>query len=101
MKKTYLYYGTEENFYEIEKHESTNITEDTKTFLQDVVDENEAEAIAEEMKCELNVDGFATYEDEDEHGYQIFFGFAEQGHCQVLRNILNEKRRECMEMAGF
>lgn len=101
MKKTYLYYGTEENFYEIEKHESTNITEDTKTFLKDVVDKNEAEAIAEEMKCELNVDGFATYEGEDEHGYQIFLGFAEQGHCQVLRNILNEKRRECMEMAGF
>lgn len=102
MKKTYLYYGTEENFYEVEKHETNNVAADIKTFLKDAVEtDEEKENLVKEFSSELNSKGYAYHETENEQGYNIFLGFAKEGYCRRIRSLLENNRRMCMEMGGF
>ena len=101
MKKTYLYYGTEENFFEPEKQEVDNVFGYVLDYLADVCSYEEAERIARDVENEVETKGYAVYEDVNEQDYDIFIGVAKQGYCNIVRNQLNEKRRECMELAGF
>ena len=99
--KTYLYYGTEENLFEVEKHEVDNVFGYVLDYLADVCSYEESERIAKDIENEVEAKGYATYEDVNEQGYDIFIGVAKQGYCNIVRNQLKEKRNECMEMAGF
>lgn len=101
MNKTYLYFGTEENLFECEKHEVDNVFGSVVDFLDDVCSYEESERIAKKMEDEVVTKGYSVYEDVNEQDYDIFIGVAKQGYCNIVRNQLNKKRHECMEMAGF
>lgn len=101
MKKTYLYYGTEENLFELEKYEVDNTFGWVVDYLVDVCSYEEAERIARDVENEVETKGYSVYEDVNEQGYDIFIGVAKQGSCNIVRHQLKEKRDECMEMAGF
>lgn len=97
----YLYYGTEENLFEIEKHKVDNVFGYVIDFLVDVCSYEESERIAKQIENEVYSKGYSLYEDVNEQGYNIFIGVAKQGYCNIVRNQLKEKRKTCMEMAGF
>ena len=100
-RKCYLYYGTEENGFEVEKHECLDIVNDVKQFLvADFIEEEKAEEIAKKMREEYNSEeenGFALYEGENGQGYEIMLMVVRYGMCSSARELLKEKR-ERMEM---
>ena len=99
MKKTFLYYGTEENCFETEKFETTNPIEDVRQFLKDdYLQTDEIEAAAYQMQCDFEKQGYAMYETTQGQGYDIIIGIAEQGHCRKILLALRRARREAIEM---
>lgn len=99
MAKTYLYYGTEENCFEIEKHETSNPFEDIRNFLtDDYVDEDEINAAVKQMKSDFDENGFALYETTQGQGYEIVIGIANNGKCSEVRRVLEIRRKELISM---
>ena len=93
MKKYNLYYGTEENAYEIEKSvEPISLNECLDT-MQEWIEEEEEEFDRnawEKMLSERDFD----YEDmENLRGYHIVIGIAEEGNTEI-EDYLNDCRRE-------
>lgn len=98
-KKTYLYYGTEENCFECEKHETTNPEADAKQFLaDDYVQADVADYNVYEMLCEFRKNGYGSLMLENGQGYNIFLGIAEKGKCRPVYNELRSLRSQCLAM---
>lgn len=98
-KKIYLYYGTEENCFECEKHEITNPEAEAKQFLtDDYVQADVADYNVYGMLCEFNKKGYGTLRLTNGQGYDIFLGIAEKGKCRPVYNELRSLRSECIAM---
>ena len=101
-KKTYLYYATEENCFETEKHETTNPEADVKEFLRsdyvqtDVIDYN-----VNELMCEFRKNGYASISLTNGQGYEIIIGIAEQGKCRHILLEIRAARREAIAMCEW
>lgn len=92
--KMYLYYATEENCYETEKHESENPIEDVKQFLKDDgLSDDEIGEIANKMVVEYSQKGYAMEETVNAVGYGIIIGFAHFGKCWCVSNHISEERK--------
>ena len=97
--KTYLYYATEENCFECEKHETTNPEADAKQFLQDdYVQADTADENVYEMMCEFRKNGYGYLCLENGQGYEIIIGVARYGKCSEITNLIKERRREAIAM---
>lgn len=99
MAKTYLYYGTEENCFEIEKFETTNPFEDIRNFLtDDYLQVDEIDLALNQMKSDFDKNGFALYETTQGQGYEIVIGIANDGKCSKVRRVLELRRKELISM---
>ena len=97
--KTYIYYATEENCFETEKHETTTPIEDVKQFLQDdYLQADEIESAAQQLQSEFDNSGYAMYETEQGQGYNIIIGIARQGKCRHILNAIRSLRRDAIAM---
>ncbi len=97
--KTYIYYATEENCFETEKHETTTPIEDVKQFLQDdYLETDEIETAAQQMQSEFDNNGYAMYETEQGQGYHIIIGIAKQGKCRNILNAIRSLRKYAIAM---
>lgn len=106
MEKQFIYYGTEENFFETEKHETNDVSNDAKSFIDEELGvedytEEERQEIVNDILEEVSRYGYGYYDDTNEQGYNFFIGVANEAKCTRLQLLLNERREECMEMAGF
>ena len=100
-KKIYLYYGTEENCFETEKHEikRNEIRATIKQWLaDDYCQVDEQEMAADEVEREFNENGYGMWECEQGQGYNIIIGVAEQGKCLNILNEIRNARREAIAM---
>ena len=101
-KKTYLYYGTEENCFETEKHETTNPEADVKEFLaDDYVQTDVIDYDVYEMMCEFRKNGYASVRLTNGQGYDIIIGIAEQGKCRHILKEIRQARREAIAMCEW
>ena len=99
MAKTYLYYGTEENCFEIEKHETTNPFGDIRDFLtDDYLQVDEIDLALNQMKSDFEKNGFALYETTQGMGYEIVIGIAKYGKCSKVKRVLELRREELISM---
>ena len=99
MAKTYLYYGTEENCFEIEKHETTNPFGDIRDFLtDDYLQVDEIDSALNQMKSDFEKNGFALYETTQGMGYEIVIGIAKYGKCSKVKSVLELRREELISM---
>ena len=106
MEKQFIFYSTEENFFETEKHESNDVSTDVKSFIDEELGEEdyteeERQEIVNEILADVSRYGYGYYEDTNEQGYDFFIGVAEETKCTRMQVMLNEKRDECMAIAGF
>jgi hypothetical protein len=93
--KYYIYYATEENGYETEKHASENPIEDIKEFLkEDGFDEEEIGEIAGEMTAYYSTNGYAYETLVNGQGYEIVIGLAQHGKCSNITSVIADCRRE-------
>ena len=99
MKKIYLYYGTEENCFEIEKREikENEIRSTIKEWLaDDYCQVDEQEEAANSIERDFAKSRFGWWECEQGQGYNIIIGVAEQGKCRHILNELRLARREAI-----
>ena len=97
--KTFVYYATEENGFEIDKYEVTEPMEFVRRLMQDdYLQTDEIGSAIEDMTNDFNKNGFATYETEQGQGYTIIIGIAKQGKCNNVRGEINSLRSEFNEM---
>lgn len=99
MKKIYLYYGTEENCFEIEKREikESEIRATIKEWLaDDYCQVDEQEEGANHIEREFAKNRYASWYCEQGQGYNIIIGVAEQGKCRHILNELRAARREAI-----
>ena len=106
MEKHFIYYGTEENCFETEKHETNDVSNDVKSFIdtelgEEDYTEEERQEIVNDIMEDVSRYGYGYYEDTNEQGYEFFLGVAKEGKCTRMQLLLNEKRDECMAMAGL
>jgi hypothetical protein len=98
MKKYFLYYGTEENAYEIDKQACDTLDEAVNAIARWMEDEDDLaceETIdKEKFKKVVNEDGYAIVETENSHGYHIVMGVAVHGHCKEISGLLRDYRRD-------
>lgn len=93
MKKYNLYYGTEENAYEIDKHGPMSLEEAIDN-LQKWVDEEEDWELDREMCKKVVEECRYFYEEmENTHDYRVIIGIAKEGNTEV-EGYLNELRKE-------
>ncbi len=98
--KTYIYYGTEENAFEIEKYETKNPFEDVRDFLN-YIDDDEIDTALTQMKSDFEKNGFSIYETEQKQGYEIIIGIAEFGKCSKIKRVMELRRQEIVSMFNF
>ena len=97
--KTYLYYATEENCFEMEKGETTDIEKEVKELLaNDYVQTDVADYNTYDLIARFNKDGVATMELESGQGYNIIIGVARHGKCSEISKRIAELRREAIAM---
>lgn len=96
MKK-YLYYATEENCFETEKHETTDIRADIKSFLaDDFCQLDTQEETATSIENEVKTDGYGYSVLENGQGYTIIIGVAMEGKCKHISKLITEFRRQAI-----
>ena len=93
MKKYNLYYGTEENAYEIDKHGPMSLEEAIDNLQEWVDEEEDWELNREACKKVVVEDGYFYEEMDNAHGYRIITGIAEEGNTEV-EDYLEELRNE-------
>ena len=96
MKKNYfVYYGTEENAFEVEKNGAYTkdvAIEVAKEYLKDyMLNEDLAYGMEDIDKGE-----YVSFE--SKHGYTMFVGIGEKGNLRKIRSELAEMRREFIAM---
>jgi hypothetical protein len=97
--KTYLYYATEENCFEMDKFSTENPIGDVKQFMQDdYLQTDEIEAAAYQMQADFEKDGFAVYETTQGQGYDIVIGIARYGKCHEVTEVIKDRRREAIAL---
>ena len=97
--KTYLYYATEENCFETEKHETTDIINDVKDILDaSDVQTDVAHDVTNSLVRRVNNDGVAVRELVDGEGYRIIIGVARHGKCSEISKHIADVRREQIAM---
>jgi len=97
--KTYLYYATEENCFETEKRETTDVINDVKGILDDsYVQSDVAHNVTDSLVRRVNNDGVAVSELEDGQGYKIIIGVARHGKCSEVSKLIADVRREQIAM---
>ena len=96
MKKTYIYYATEENGYETEKQVLTGDAKETiKQYLKDdYLEEEEAEEIANDLVIALEKNGYAYETLVNGLDYEIVIGLAQYGKCSNVTSVIADCRRE-------
>lgn len=92
MKKYYIYYGTEENAYEMEKFGPKTLDE-ALDGLQEWHDEVDEEFDREACKKVVEECGYDYEEMENAHDYHTIMGIAEEGNTEV-EGYLNDLRNE-------
>lgn len=98
-RKVYLYYATEENCFETEKHETTEPLNDVEQFLKDdYLQTDEIELAKYEMQCEFRKNGVAIYGTTQGQGYRIIIAIAKFGKCRKVTDMIAELRREAIAM---
>ena len=95
MKKYNLYYGTEEDAYEIGKSKPMSLNECLDTMQEWIEEEEEEEEEFDRNACEkmLSERGYDYEEMVNLRGYGIVIGIAEEGNTEI-ENYLNDCRRE-------
>ena len=97
--KIYLYYATEENCFETEKHETTEPINDVEQFLKDdYLQTDEIERAKYEMQRDFDKNGVAVYETVQGQDYQILIGIAKFGKCSEITKLIAERRSEAIAM---
>lgn len=92
--KTYIYYATEENCFEMEKGEITDIDKEVKVLLAlDYVQTDVAHYNTYDLIYRFNKDGVATMEYESGQGYHTIIGIARHGKCSEISKRIAELRR--------
>ena len=100
--KTYIYYGTEENGYEIQKYETKNVIKDLGDILADTdLSKREIMDLINEFTENINENGVYYTSTYNSHGYDIFVGVAKKSQTKTLTDILKSLRKEFKEMSGF
>jgi len=105
MEKYFVYFGTEENAYEIEKSKAfktmEKAVEDVKEYLNVECNPFESEKVDKELKPsidtiveELKAKGYGYEYLENIHGYTIILGIAKNGYCKNLRKVFTDYRQE-------
>ncbi len=96
MKKTYIYYATEENAYETDKQVLTGDAKETiKQYLKDdYIEGEEAEEIATELVTAFEKDGYAYETLVNGQDYEIIIGIAQYGKCSEITSVIADCRRE-------
>ena len=105
MEKYFVYFGTEENGYEVEKSDAfktmDKAVEDVKEYVTIECNPFNSERVNEELKPsidtivkELNTNGYGYEYLENVHGYTIILGIAKNGYCKNLRKVFTENRQE-------
>lgn len=92
MKKYYIYYGTEENAYEMDKFGPKTLDE-ALDGLQEWHDEVDEEFDREAWKTMLSERGYDYENMENAHDYHTIMGIAEEGNLGV-ECYLNDLRNE-------
>ena len=92
MKKYNLYYGTEENAYEIDKSKPMPLNECLDR-MQEWIEEEEEEFDRNACEKTLSERGYDYEEMPNLRGYGIVIGIAEEGNTEI-EDYLNERRRE-------
>ena len=104
-EKYFVYFGTEENVYEVEKSKPFNNITDALADAKDYIDsecgsfgEDAVSNILDSITEEVNLDGYGYEYLQNLHGYTIIIGVAKYGYCQKMRSILNEERQEIVKL---
>jgi hypothetical protein len=92
MKKYNIYYGTEENAFEIDQHGPMPLKEALDT-MQKWIGEEDEEFDRKACKKMLLDRGYDYEEMENAHDYHILIGIAEEGNTGV-EDILTDYRNE-------
>ena len=113
--KFYVYFGTEENAYEVEKSEAFNTIEEAIADVKEYIDcecgsfgtdtitnfweeKSEVSNVLDSITEEMNLNGYGYEYLQNLHGYTIILGIAKYGYCQKMRSVLNEERNEIAKL---
>lgn len=105
MEKYFVYFGTEENAYEVEKSNAFKTIEKAVEDVKEYVNPFKSEKVDEELKPfinniveEVKTKGYGYECFEDENGYTIILGIAKNGYCKNLRKVFTENRQEIVKL---
>lgn len=107
--KFYVYFGNEENVYEVEKSKAFNTIEEAIADIKEYIDvegvtyegtfnDSEINDILKTITEDVNVSGFGYQYMYNVHGYTIILGIAKNGYCRDMRGVLTKERREIVEL---
>ena len=97
-EKIYIYYGTEENGYEIQKYETKNLIKDLGDILADTdLSKREIMDLINEFTENINENGEYFTSTYNSHGYDIFIGVAKKSQTKTLTDILKSLRKQFIE----
>ena len=114
-EKYFVYFGTEENAYEVEKSKPFKTIADAIADAKEYIDsecgsfgtdtitnfwdeKSEVSNILDSITEEVMMDGYGYEYLQNLHGYTIIIGIAKYGSCQKMRSILNEERNEIAKL---
>ena len=95
LMKTYVYYGIDQNRFEIRKYNPANPYAEVEGILGETYFKpNEIEPVIFQMACDFTRDGFAIYEAKKVQGLRIIVGIARHGKCSEITKRFAELRKE-------
>lgn len=101
-EKIYIYYGTEENGYEIEKYETKNLTKDLGDIFANVdLSKRELKDLIDEFTENISKNGVYYLSTYNNQGYDIFIGVAKKSKIKTLTDILKSLRKEYTGIFGY